>query len=228
MLENERKVLNIKLDGVKEVGNEDLFGIVQKLAADMGSTCQPADLDSLYRLGRNPLQNGRPRSIVIRFASKQSRHEFFNERSSLKGQKPWQGVWINEDVTEVTRRKKDDMRLVAALCRDRKVDCKLHSDGIIVAGKKYGINQLSSLPQGLTLPEAKFRELQPGSWYFQSEHVWPSNMHRTRVVVDKHEYETSEHAIQSTKAISNGDLGAAAVITDTGDCRLPTARSDAL
>ena len=214
-LENQRKILNIKLDGIKEMANEDLTVTVLKLATDMGSTCARQDIDSVYRLGRNPLQNNRPRSVVIRFKSVSSRHEFYNKRSTLKGQKTWQGVWINEDVTEATRWKKDDMRSVAALCRGKKVDCKLHSDGIIIAGKKYRINELNMLPKGLRLPEAKFREYQPGSWYFQSEHVWPSNMHRTRVVVDKHEYETSEHAIQATKATANGDLVEAAAIKAT-------------
>ena len=215
VLENQRKILNIKLDGLKEVADEDLYVTVQNLAADMGSACTRQTIDSVYRLGRKALQHGRPRSVVIRFTCIKSRHEFFNKRSNLKGKKTWQGVWINEDVLEVTRRKKDDMRSVAALCRDKKVDCKLHSDGIIIGGKKYGINDLNTLPQGLTLPEAKFREFQPGSWYFQSEHVWPSNMHRTRVTVDKHEYETAEHAIQGTKATANGDIIAAAAIKAT-------------
>ena len=103
---------------------------VMKLATDMGSKCARQDIDSVYRLRRNPLQNGRLRSIVIRFMSISSRHEFYNKRSALKRQKTWHGVWINEDVSEATRRKKDDLRSVAALCRDKKVDCKLHSDGI--------------------------------------------------------------------------------------------------
>ena len=214
-LENQRRILNIKLDGVKENSNEDLLGTVEKLVKDMGSSCKHSDIDSVYRLGRKSTHSGRPRSIVIRFASVRARHEFYNKRSTLKGKKAWFGVWINEDVLDVTRRKKDDMISVADLCRAKNVECKLHSDGIIIAGRKYGINDLATLPSPFTLAEAKFRELQPGNWYFQSEHVWPSNMHRTRVTVDKHDYETAEHAIQSIKAIANGDQEASTAIKKT-------------
>ena len=215
ILENQKKITNLKLDGVKENDNEDLMALVLNLVTAMGSACKRQDIDRVYRLGRKAANNGRPRSIVVCFNTVQSRHEFYNKRAALKGKKDWFGVWINEDVLEVTRRKKDDMRSVAALCRDKNVNCRLHSDGIIIGGRKYGINDLHTLPKGLTLGDAKFREYQPGSWYFQSEHVWPSNMHRTRVIVDKHDYETSEHAIQAIKATSNGDLVAAAAIKAT-------------
>ena len=79
----------------------------------------------------------RPRTIIIKFKSVQARHEFYNARFNLKNKKEWARVWINDDVSEETRRRREAMRAISILCRDKQVECKLRSDAIVIRGKKF-------------------------------------------------------------------------------------------
>ena len=99
------KLHNVKIDGIKESANEDLIDRVSKLAEAMGSQCQASDIDRVFRLGRKQNNQTRPRTIMIVFRSLRARHEFFNSRLNLKNKKEWSRVWVNDDVSEQTRRR---------------------------------------------------------------------------------------------------------------------------
>ena len=213
-LENIGKLQNIKIDGINEQHNEDLTQEILKLAGAMGSSCQPTDIDGMYRMGRFQDKQTKLRTIMIRFKTKQARHEFFNARFQLKNKKEWSRVWINDDVCDQTRRRREAMRAIAILCRDNQTDCKLRSDSIIIKGKKYWINELEQIPHPYSLEDAKMR-VYNGDLYFQSEYAWPSNMAPARVTIDKHTYVTAEHAWNRVKAEANDDMVAAELIKKT-------------
>ena len=214
LLENERRILNIKIDGVKEKANENMIERVLKLAEAMGSDCQASDIDSAYRLGKKLDKQVRPRTIMLRFKTKEARHEFYNARFKLKEKKEWSRVWVNDDVNEHTRRRREAMRSIATLCRDSQVDCKIRSDSIIIKGQKFWINELEQIPSPYSLEDAKIRNYN-NELYFQSEYAWPSNMAPARVTIGKQTYMTSEHAWNGVKAIENDDIVAAERIKKT-------------
>ena len=145
-LENVGKLLNIKIDGIKEKNGEDLTHEILKLAGVMGSNCQATEIDYVFRMGKKQEKQLRPRTIMVKFKSMQARHEFYNARFQLKSKKEWERVWINDDVSEQTRRRREAMRAITILCRDSRTDCKLRSDSIIIKGRKYWIDELEQIP----------------------------------------------------------------------------------
>ena len=213
-LEDARRILNVKVDGVKEERDENVMTRVVTLAQAMGSSCQPSDIDTVYRLGKRQEKQPRPRTIVIRFKTVQARHEFYNARFNLNDKKNWTRVWVNDDVSEETRRRREAMRAISILCRDNKVDCKLRSDSIVIKGRKFWISELEKIPSPYSLEEAKIR-VYNGELYFQSEYAWPSNMAPARITIGKQTYVTAEHAWNGVKADENDDPVAADLIRKT-------------
>ena len=203
-LENMGKIRNIKIDGVKEQDGEDLTAKVLKIAEAMESDSQSTDIDSVYRIGkRNPKQT-RPRTIMVRFKTVQARHNFYNWRFKLKNKKDWARTWINDDVSDQTRRRGEAMRSIAILCKDQQVECRLRSDSIEIKGRKFWIDELEMIPKPFSLEDAKIR-CYNDELYFQSEYAWPSNMSPAKVTIDKHCYITSEHAWNAVMAETNDD-----------------------
>ena len=200
---------------MKEDDGENLRDKIVKLAESMGSKCQPGDIDSVFRLGKQVPNPKRARPVMVKFKTVSARHEFYNQRFNLNKQKQWDRVWINEDVTDNTRRRKEAMRSISLLCRDNQVDCKLRSDAIIIKGIKYHINDLEAIPTPFSLSDAKIRQYGSGELYFQSEYAWPSSMYPARVTVDKHHYLTAEHAWNGVMAEANNDPVAADLIRKT-------------
>ena len=213
-LENQGKIRNIKIDGLKKQEGENLMNKVLKLAEAMGSGIQAADVDSVYRLGKRQANEMRAQTILIKFKTTQARNEYYNGRFKLKSKKEWARVWINDDVSEQTRRWREAMCSIAILCRDEQVEHKLRSDSIIIKGRRYWIRELEQIPKPYSLEDAKIR-CYNDDLYFQSEYAWPSNMAPARVTFDKQSYVTSEHAWNGVKAEANNDPVAAELIRKT-------------
>ena len=129
VLENEKRATNIKLDGVKESDRENLSDIVLKVAAAIGVRCQPPDIDFVYRIGK-PRPDGRPRPILVHFKSVAVRNNIYFGRSKLRGVDEWKFVYVNDDVNESTRKKREELRAVALLCQYKNINCKAHNDSI--------------------------------------------------------------------------------------------------
>ena len=138
---------------------------------------------------------------MVKFKTVQARHSFYSGRFNLKNKKEWERTWINDDVSEQTRRRCEAMCSIATLCRDQGTDCKLRSESIEIKGRKFWRNDLEEIPQPYSLEDAKIR-CYNGELYFQSEYAWPSNMSPARVTIDKHTYVTSEHAWNAVMAES--------------------------
>ena len=95
---------------------------------------------------------------MTKFKTVSARHEFYNWRFGLKNLKQWERVWLNENVTDNTRRCKEAMRFISSiLYRDNQVECKLGLDAIIIIGTKYNINDLEAIPPPFSLSDAKIR-----------------------------------------------------------------------
>ena len=214
VLENASKIQNIKIDGLKERNGEDVTEVVLKMAEAMGSTCRDSDIANAYRMGKKQDKQTCQRTIMIKFKTKEARHEFYNQRFNLKNKKDWSRVWLNNDVSDPTRRWREAMRAITILCRDNQTDCKLRSESITIKDHKFWINELERIPSPYSLEDAKIRTYN-GELYFQSEYAWPSTMAPARVTVDKHTYFTAEHAWNGVKAKSNNDLAAADLIKKT-------------
>jgi hypothetical protein len=91
---------NLRIFGVPENEGEDATESIRSLFAEkLGVEVLPAEIDRCHRVGRRPPvaePSGRPRAVLVRFVSYQSRSRVMSNRRRLKGT----SVTIREDLTQ--------------------------------------------------------------------------------------------------------------------------------
>ena len=203
-LENEKRGNNIKIDGVKESEQENLSDTVLKLAGAIGVRCQPTDIDFVYRIGKvGKGDRPRPRPILVHFKTKAVRDNIFYGRSKLRGKDDWKYVYVNDDVNESTRKKREDLRAVALLCQVKNIQHRLHSDSIVVNGRKFTEHQIDQLLEGLKIEDAKTLSTGKGI-LFQSRHSFLSSFYEAPFIYNKIIHKTPEHAYNYVRAEMGG------------------------
>ena len=198
---NKQNVCNLRLDGKKEDSTENLKKFVVDLAHDMGvKNMTQQDITTSYRIGKQAQPNARTRTrtIVVTFVNERARNAFFFARSSLKGQDKYKGLYINDDVSATTRKQRDDYRAVAALARQDGVEVRVHTDGLLLAGKKYLLTEPHTLPERFSIAKAKTYEW-AGEIYFASEASFLSNFSPSPIVEGDTTFITAEHMYQAQK-----------------------------
>lgn len=198
---NKMNICNLRIDGKKEDNDENLKKYVLDMAHAMGVVNMALpDIVSAYRIGKPNQANNRsrPRTIFLTLVNERARNAFYFARTSLKGKDPYRGVYVNDDVSLVTRRQRDDYRAVAALARQDGVDVRVHSDGLLLAGKKYLLSEPQTLPDRYTVSKAKTYE-HGGEIYFASEASFLSNFSPSPIVEGDITYLTAEHMYQAFK-----------------------------
>ena len=198
LLENEKRATNLKIDGVQEAERENLSDIVLKLAAAIGVRCQPPDIDFVYRIGK-ARHDDRPRPILVHLKTQTVRDNIFYGRSKLRRNDDWKYVYVNDDVNESTRKKREDIRAVSLLCHVKNVEHKLHNDSIVINGRKYTEHQIDLLPEGLKIEDAKTIPTDKGI-LFQSEHSFLSSFYEAPFVYEEKVHNTVEHGYNYVRA----------------------------
>ena len=183
ILENEKRVVNLKIDGIEEVDGKNLSDTVLKLAAAIGVRCQPPDINSVYRIGKVRADR-RPRPLLVCFKTAAVRDNIYYRRSKLRKNDEWKSVYVNDDVNESTRKKREELRAVSLLCQVKNVDSRLHSDSIVINGRKYSEHELDLLPAGFRLEDAKTLAT-PKGILFQSEHSFLSSFYEAPFMFEK-------------------------------------------
>lgn len=207
-LENDSKLHNLRIDGKSESSEEDLKTFVCELATKIGCTVRDTDIESIFRIGR--VQTGkRPRTIMVRFVTRESRNKLYFNRTKLNNQNGDHGntnkLWINDDITSTTARQREELRSIADLCKVKgENDVKVHTDGIILRNKKIKMDNLTTLPKDLTLEKAKTVK-RDEQVYYQSQHSVLSNMYPCHIVLDAKHYSSAEQAFQCLKANNAND-----------------------
>ena len=155
---NQQSICNLRLDGKKEDQSENLKRFIVDLSAAMGvNSMTPADIVSVYRMGKQTQTNARPRprTIMVTFINQRARNAFFFARATLKNQECYRGIYVNDDVSPTTRRQRDDYRAVAALARQDGTEVRVHTDGLVLGGKKYLLTEPHTLPDCYSISKAK-------------------------------------------------------------------------
>lgn len=200
---NRQRICNIRLDGKDEEQNENLRGHILEMAEAMGVANMKAhDIQAIYRLGKlKPTRAGvrqMPRTIMITFVNEKVRNNFYYARANLKHLQDYRGTFLNDDVTAMTRRQRDDYRAVAALARSDGREVRVHTDGLVIDNHKYLLTDPLSLPAKYGLEKAKTIE-EGGEIYFASESSCLSNFAPAPIVEGDTVFATSEHYYQAAK-----------------------------
>lgn len=205
-LQNMGKYKNLKLDGKAEDNMENLRQYMDDILAYLTPDMNPSAVLSAYRIGKRANGNGRilygraarPRQILITFRSDQERNSFFFARMKLRESQDFQNIYLNDDVTQATQKKRDEYRSVAAIARSAGSMVKIHGDGIVIDGKKIKHNEQDQLPEEYSLCKAKMVET-ADSIFFHSEHAFLSNFSHSPIYDKGRYYPTAEHLLQAMK-----------------------------
>ena len=201
-LENEKRVLNLKIE---EDENENLSDCILNIATAIGVRCQPPDIKAVFRIGRRQDRrqptavNARVHPIIVKFKTEAVRDNIFFGRAKLRGNADFKTVYICDDVNESTRKKREDLRAIALLCKHKNVNHRVYADAIVINNRKFTENQLDSLPAGLRLSDAKTIKTDKGV-LFQSEHSFLSSFHEAPFVHNGKVQNTVEHGYNHVRA----------------------------
>lgn len=216
-MENRLRMCNIRVEGRTETDQEDLIKVIVDLARDIGVNLSHKDIASATRLGKRVQQNqtragagagqraARPRTILVTFHHIMPRNKFYYARTSLRNIEGCRGVYLNDDVTQITRRQREDYRAVAALAREDGAEIRIHDDGLLINGRKHLLTEPHTLPSKYSLAKARTVELND-EIYFSSEHSYLSNFYPAHIVEEGIVYGSSEHMYQAYKCKHANEL----------------------
>lgn len=100
---------------------------VIKLTHDLGINVELNDIERSHRIGR-PRALGRPRDIIVKFASYRVRRKVYGVRTQTKV-KGFMGVYINEDLT---RQRSQLLRKARKMVKNKNLMSSWSSDGTIL------------------------------------------------------------------------------------------------
>lgn len=207
-IEDTARFMNLRVEGMTEHNNNNLISQVAKVLSKTGVQCHPSDLDYARRIGK--FRSGHIRPVLVRFMKESKRNAILygrnnvNKKRSPNNNSPL--IWINDDVSDMTRRNRKSVRDIATLAKlqgDGSV--RVHGDGLVVGDGKYRHRDLDLLPSELTLSKAKTRE-EEEDIFFQGEFSPLSNFFPTHIVAeDSIEFCSAEQAFQFRRACFVGE-----------------------
>lgn len=146
---------NLRIEGLLEAKNENIKETIASCLSRSGITCLAEDIDYAKRVGW--YREGQSRPVMVRLLKESLRNAILYNRSNVS-RKSNPPVWVNDDVSDVTRKQRKRVRDVAYLANLKGVnDVKIHSDGIVIGNDKYHHADLDLLPPNLSTQNATTR-----------------------------------------------------------------------
>ena len=127
----------IRITGIREAENESTDDHVMSMATALDLDLTINDIDRSHRVGKP----GKPRAIIVKFATFRARQKLYRSRSQLKGC-GFEGVFVNEDLTHF---RSDLLFKARQLCKSGKLDgCWSDNGNILVKDNHMKIHRVSS------------------------------------------------------------------------------------
>lgn len=202
-VEDTARFLNLRIEGMTEHNNSNLIKQAAKVLAKTGVQCHPSDIDYARRIGK--FRTGHIRPVLVRFLRESKRNAILYGRNNVNKNRPQNSktpfIWVNDDVSDLTRRNRKNVRDIATSAKIQGVtNVKVHGDGLVVGEGKYRHKDLDLLPANLALIGAKTRE-EAEDIFFQGEYSPLSNFFPCYIEdEDSTEFCSVEQAFQYRKA----------------------------
>ena len=204
LAERDARRSNIVLEGVAERKDQSLIDILQNLLDDLQVNLRTSECDKIYRRGKKQVtKDGSPpppRPIVIVFVRLCYKIEVFKNLKNLAGIARWNNIYLNDDFTFMQKIQIGELRAISALAKSKGMDSKVRGNSLFVDGRRYGYGDVSRLPEGLSIAEAKTISVDGGKGIgFQSKHSVFSNMSECHIVYDGYDFDSAEEVYQYRK-----------------------------
>lgn len=199
LVEDASRILTLRVEGLQEKTGENLITYVASTLSRTGVSCSYEDIDYAKRIGK--FKPGQTRPILVKFIKESKRNLILYNRANLNRNANTL-VWINDDISDFTRRQRKTVREIAAYAKSQGIsELKIHGDGLIINNNKYKHQDLDLLPAHLSIANAK-QIADENDLYFQSEHSPLSNFYACPIYDnDDICYISAEQIFQHKKAI---------------------------
>ena len=124
----------------------------------------------------------------------------YARRMDLRHVEGFQKVWINEDVSQASKRKREMIRLIAREAQQQGIDCRTGKYALHINKTKFEEHNLEDLPPPLRPSNLKQVQVDKNTLAYQSEHAPFSNFFPSQIIIGKHKFFCAEQAIQFLKA----------------------------
>ena len=198
-LETTSKKKNLVLEGVPEQdgGKEDVEKTAWELL-DQFNINKGMEIENCYRMGNYNIH--KPRPVIIAFAKQQDRDLFFSKRMELRHTDKYKRVWVNEDLGQVSKKKRNIIRLITKQAQAEGIDCKSGKYAIYVDKQRFDNDNLDELPLPLRPSSVKQVQIDQKLIAYQSESAPFSNFYPIAVNVANKKFVCLEQAYQYIKA----------------------------
>ena len=163
-------------------------------------TMRSMPIKKVQRLGNYNSKWGRP--ISVAFTYKEDADYVYDNKSNLK-----KGVYLDREYNEETENNRRILRPILKVARSKeeyKKKCKMEGDNLIIKGKTYTVENLSSLPEDINGYNATSKSDDTSLGFFGELNPM-SNFHRCSFTVDNIKYHSAEQFIQNAKAVFFND-----------------------
>ena len=193
------KKRNLIFEGIPEMTGrrEDVDRVIYDVF-DQLSVTEGINIDACYRLG--PVDKAKPRPILVTFERQADRDMIYGKRMELKKSRDYTRIWINEDVSPASKRKRELIRLISNEARQQGIDCRTGKYALHINRKKFDENNFSDLPESLQPISLKQMRMDANTLAYQSEHAPLSNFFPCEIIIGKHKFFCAEQAFQFLKA----------------------------
>ena len=127
-LEQYSRRLCLDVTGIPEAANEDTDRLVIDTARLAGVEIAKSDIDRSHRVGA--VKPGKPRTLLVRFASYAKREAFYDARKSLRQPRPFEGSTVTAAVASkafVTDNLTRENQFILYKARQYRKEGKLHA-----------------------------------------------------------------------------------------------------
>ncbi len=148
MLESHIRRDNLLIEGVDESTPEDVYRNVLSIFTDRLKieNAENIRIVRVHCLGRKTGYTSKPRPIIIKFHWYGDRMNILKARNTLKGSR----IYINEDFSKEIQERRKILRPIMMKAKTTQKEAFLNVDTLIIDGKQYSVNNLNTLPVGLS------------------------------------------------------------------------------
>lgn len=172
-------------------------------------------MDAAYRIGKRT--TGKSRPIIVIFKNLETRDIVLSKASTIKRAADNPKLWINKDLTDLTRQRTNAVRKCYNRLKDSKTKCQMQGSAIKLNGKDYSYNELEKLPEGARPSDCQIVIHDEDSVCFAGANAYYSNFYPAALRYQSRYFTSSEQAFQWRKARFHKDTEAEYNILKTSD-----------
>lgn len=215
-IDNKQRKYNLVFEGIDEQNGENTKEIIVKLIGDAQIGIDTSGFDSAYRLGKKFANKNRP--ILVTFSNLTTKDKVLSKIKELKKQANLPSLWVNKDLSEVSRIRSMEVRKCYNLLRENKYKCKLMGSSIEMNNQIFEYKDLAKLPAGCRPENTQMIPCDNNTKLcFQGAHAYMSNFYAVPITYKDKQFTSAEQAFQWRKASHHNDIQAINKILENDD-----------